>query len=133
MKRMLEKKYINTNLYEGYSSDIASTKKIYFHPLRLQGTTLRITATILNNDRTQFTSFNDILTYVRSLLTDSFTTFDLLVSGGYAVEGVLNIPYLIRITSSSAIMYYIKPDGDTASANTSGLINSVDDGVNPIN
>ena len=116
--------------------DVANAKPIYYHPIRIESSSagFKITGTILNNSGTAFENFSALLSYIRSLLTEEFTTFDFLVSGGLLDSGDFLVPYILRVTSGSALLYYYKKDGTAGSISVdSTIISSFGDYVNKIN
>ena len=91
MKRMLEKKYLASkqqiqSLLDGYSSDVASTKKIYCHPIKLYGSEgnyiFRLSCLIFDNNKEAYT-FDTFKTFVDDLKTKTEGRGAIIMNGTY--------------------------------------------------
>lgn len=76
------------SLKEGYSSNVASTKKIYCHPITITSSNtnykFRFSCMILNNDSTAFT-LTTFKKFIDDLYTSIGTTIRINCSGGAVV------------------------------------------------
>jgi len=130
-------KSIVEDLVEGGTLDNA--KPIFFHPIRIESSSskFRLVGTILNNSNAALTGEDttNLLTFIRNVITEqSLTKFDFLVSGGLIVDNTSVNPYLIRVTSSTAILAYMKSDGTSANIDFEAVSDAyVVDEVNKIN
>ena len=126
-------------LFEGYSGDNASTKKIYIHPIILVNTAscseIGISLFIFNQDPTPYTTWSAVKTALFAIATAINDTARFPVSGAIYSSGTLITCRNIDVRTNNTIgVYGSTSDSITSSVDiTSYSIASVFDGVNAIN
>ena len=125
-------------LYNGFSDDNASTKKIYFHPIFIETTdTLkgRISCSILNNTPDKLNTYNKLITEIRSwgLTKANIIANGLFYDTNSSKAVVINA---FAVTSSDVKLYGAYVDGSGLNSGftiTGSDITNITDEVNAIN
>lgn len=132
------------DLYDGYSDENASTKKIYCHPLRIisnSGPNIRLTCLIFNNSPSVFT-LQSFKAFIDNLSVETSGLGAIMMSGAYQkLDYAIIVSYFFRPSTDNK--YYIvglNPNGESdnvSSLDFNDIFNSQNisfvDGVNAIN
>lgn len=135
-----------SNLLGGYSSNNASTKKIYCHPVYMSHATgvgnypyYRMCCLIFNNDPTPFTQ-TTFIDYLKSLGELTSYTAKIMMSGVYTQSESASINNVAYLRTSTATTFFIGGGSGSSTNSLSGNINELftsdgefEDGVNAIN
>lgn len=141
MKRMYDDKIIKQykgsidDLLGGYSSDEASTKKIYCHPVVLVHSSYRIACLIFDNNPTAYTwtTFKEKVTSIATAISD---TARVVMTGSFFQGGDLVVAQSMDVSTLGVMtLFGFKPsDGTTGTLDIQTVEPSYFfDGVNAIN
>ena len=137
MRRMYSENQLKDVIKEEVErGQLENAKPLYFHPIFLTSTNqyVRLAFVVLNNSATAFTTFNEVITYFRSLLSASLTTIRVPTTGACKYDESVMINCQINITASNVEIFGMTVGGTLVNLNlASYLTETVVDGVNKIN